>query len=227
MSDPLRIVLEATLRSPLHILGPGRNVALVDRPIELDAEGYPLIPASSIRGRLRVHLERLLRQMGLPVCTPPSPEQMCPHAGHDGYCLACRVFGSPWYPAGMMNGDLRLVNPRPMPADLLRSKRTSVGISRRLGTAQAERLFTLEAAAAAAQGLPLLFEGEMVGRLTDEEAGWLLAAVPLVAHLGGSKARGLGEVSLRVKEAARWRNGGWQPVDAGRLIEEVLTHAPA
>lgn len=227
MTDRLRIVLEAELHSPLHILGPGRTVALVDRPVELDTQGYPFIPASSIRGRLRVHLERLLRQMGYPVCTPPAPEQMCPHAGYDDYCLACRVFGSPWRPSGIVNDDLRLVAPGSTSPDLLRSERTSVGINRRLGTAQAERLFSLEAVAAGSGNTRLTFEGEMVGRLTAEEAGWLLAAVPLVAHLGGSKARGLGEVSLRVKEAAWRREGRWLPADVQRLMEEVLDHAPA
>jgi|YNPNPStandDraft_1061719.scaffolds.fasta_scaffold22715_2 CRISPR/Cas system CSM-associated protein Csm3 (group 7 of RAMP superfamily) len=224
MSDRLRIVLEAELRSPLHILGPGRHVALVDRPVELDAQGYPIIPASSMRGRIRAHLERLLRQMGQPVCAPPSPEQMCPHAGHDGYCMACRVFGSPWRPAAMVSSDLRLVAPRP-DADLLRSERTSVGISRRLGTAQAERLFTIETVDTSFGAAKLVFEGEMVGQATPEEAGWLLAAVPLVTHLGGSKARGLGGISLRAKEVCWWREGEWQSADVNRLIEEVLDHA--
>ncbi len=227
MAVLFRIVLEARLRSPLHILGPGRTVALMDRPVELDARGCPVIPASSIRGRLRVHLERLLRQMGLPVCTPPAPEQMCPHAGYKDYCLACRVFGSPWYPAGLMTSDLRLVSPSPSFPDLLRAERTSVSISRRLGTAQAERLFTLETTGTGSGDMALVFEGEMIGRLTTEEAGWLLAAVPMVTHLGGAKARGLGELTLRAKEAAWRREGVWQPTNIARLIEEVLDHAPA
>lgn len=225
MTDRIRIQLQAELRSPLHILGPGRVVALVDRPVELDAQGYPFIPASSIRGRLRVHLERLLRQVGQPVCTPPVANRMCPHASNAGYCLACRVFGSPWRPAGVVNTDLRLVSPPPVP-DLLRSERTAVAISRRLGTAQEQRLFTLETVEAGTSDARLVFAGEMVGRLTDEEAGWLLAAVPLVTHLGGSKARGLGDVELQVTEVAWWRNGSWQKADANRLIEEVLDNAP-
>lgn len=226
MTDLMRIQLQAELSSPFHTLGPGRVVALVDRPIELDAQGYPFIPASSIRGRLRVHLERLLRQVGYPVCTPPVPDRMCPHAGYNDYCLVCRIFGSVWRPAAVVSTDLRLVAPRPAPT-LLRSERTAVGISRRLGTAQAERLFTLESADARADGVPLRFEGNMIGRLEADEAGWLLAAVSLVTHLGGSKARGLGEVSMSVKEVACQRNGAWHSVDPTHLIEEVLDHASA
>lgn len=226
MTERIRILLQVELRSPLHILGPGRTVALVDRPVELNLQGYPIIPASSMRGRLRVHMERLLRQMGQFVCAPPSPEQMCPHAGYDGYCMACRIFGSAWHPASVVNSDLLLVSPRPDP-DLLRSERTSVGISRRLGTAQAERLFALEAVDAKLDNVTLVFEGEIIGRLTAEEAGWLLAAVPLVSHLGGSKGRGLGEITLRAQEAAWWRDGSWQSADVSRLIEEVWEHATA
>lgn len=224
MTDRIRIQLRAELRSPLHILGPGRVVALVDRPVELDAQGYPFIPASSIRGRLRAHLERLLRQMGQPVCTPPVADRMCPHAGPQDYCIACRVFGSPWRPAGVVNTDLRLTSPQADP-DLLRSERTAVAISRRLSTAQEQRLYTLEAVDASTGSAPLVFEGEIVGRLTPEEAGWLLAAVPLVTHLGGSKARGLGDVKLHAAEVAWWRNGSWQKADTQRLIEEVLDDA--
>lgn len=226
MTDRIRIQLQAQLRSPLHILGPGRVVALVDRPVELDAQGYPYIPASSIRGRLRVHLERLLQQMNQPVCTPPVADRMCPHADHDDYCLACRVFGSPWHPAGVVNTDLQLTSPRLAP-DLLRSERTAVAISRRLGTAQEQRLFTLETVDTSAGGARLVFEGEMVGRLTDEEAGWLLAAVPLVTHLGGGKARGLGDVDLDVADVWWLRDGAWQAAEANRLIKEVLDHVPA
>jgi CRISPR/Cas system CSM-associated protein Csm3 (group 7 of RAMP superfamily) len=232
MTERIRVTLRAELRSGMHILGPGRTLALVDRPVELDARGYPVIPASSLRGRLRAHLERLLRGLDLPACTPPNPERMCPHAWGAGagpagdYCLACRIFGSPWRPAAVASGDLQLIDPEPN-ADLYRSERTSVGISRRLGTAQEELLFVLEATTARLGGRPLSFEGTMNGRLTAEEAGWLLAAVPLVTHLGGSKARGLGELSLRVREVAWWRDGAWQPAEAAGLIEEALDHGAA
>lgn len=227
--------MQAELASGLHILGPGRTVALVDRAIELDAQGFPLIPASSIRGRVRAHLERLLRAWGQPVCTPPAPERMCPHAwGEDdegprgGYCQACRIFGSPWYPAAIINTDLRLVDSqRRASPELLRTERMSLGISRRLGTAQGERLFSTEATVRDLDARPLRFEGLISGRLTPIEAGWLLAGLQLVTHAGGNKARGLGELTLSAAEVTWWQNGEWVAADARPLIEEVLSDAKA
>lgn len=233
MAQRIRIRLRAELLSALHILGPGRTAALLDRSIELDLKGYPLIPASSIRGRLRVHLERLLKAWGEPVCTPPSPEQMCPHywqagdAPESGYCFACRIFGSAWHPGGIMNSDLHLVDKKQFDPDLLRAERVSVAIGRRLGIAQAGALLFTETTVRDIDEEPLCFEGMMQGRLSREEAGWLLAGMRLVTHAGGSKARGLGEMNLSAVEVAWWDNETrtWQAVDANeliKLIEEAL-----
>jgi len=253
MVQRIRITLRAELASALHILGPGRAAALLDRSIELDLKGYPVIPASSIRGRLRVHLERLLKAWGLPVCVPPSPEQMCPHhwpAGkarrvrfppkfaaprndtrtekgpEGGYCMACRIFGSTWHPAGIANSDMRLLRliKQQLDPSLLRAERTSVAISRRLGIAQTGALLFTETTVRAIDEQPLCFEGVMQGRLSDEEAGWLLAGARLVNHAGGSKERGLGEMEVRIAKVERWQQEeqSWQMLDANELIEEAL-----
>jgi CRISPR/Cas system CSM-associated protein Csm3 (group 7 of RAMP superfamily) len=224
MAELLRIELAAELASALHILGPGRTAGLLDRPIELDAEGYPLIPASSLRGRLRVHLERLLHASGHQVCIPPSAERMCPHAWGD-YCIACRIFGSSWYESDLIVGDLRLdARQRSYPA-LLRAERTSVSISRRLHTAQAERLFATETTARTLGREPLRFVGQLHARLEPFEAGFLLAAARLVTHAGGSKGRGLGALRLEATAVEWRRNGAWVAADAGTLVEEALSYA--
>lgn len=230
MVQRIRITLQAELASALHILGPGRTAALLDRSIELDLKGYPVIPASSIRGRLRVHLERLLKAWGLPVCVPPSPEQMCPHhwpAGEgpeDGYCMACRIFGSTWRPAGIANSDMQLVKSQQLDPSLLRAERTSVAISRRLGIAQTGALLFTETTVRDLDGVPLCFEGVMQGRVSDEEVGWLLAGARLVTHAGGSKARGLGAMQVKIAKVERRQQDkqGWQLLDANQLIEEAL-----
>lgn len=231
MAELIRIQLQAELASALHILGPGRT-SLLDRPIELDAQGYPLIPASTIRGRLRAHLERLLAAWGQAVCTPPAPDRMCPHACRTrapdgGFCMACRIFGSPWYAAGVFSADLRLATPQRIAPELLRSDRASVGISRRLQTAQAERLFSTETTIQTVGAAPLRFEGALNGRLDRLEAGYLLAATGLVAHAGGSKARGLGALRLTVTAVEWRRERAWVADDARGLIEEALAHAAA
>lgn len=233
IAQPIRIKLQARLQSALHIAGPGRAVALVDRPIELDSAGYPLIPASSIRGRLRAHLERLLKAWDQPVCTPPQPAQMCPHVWGNhparpkqGYCLACRLFGSVWYEAALLSDDLRLIAEQRGDPDLLRMERMSLSVGRRLGTAQSERLFATETTTPYLADEPLCFEGTMIGMVTAEEAGWLLAAVPTITHAGGSKARGLGALDLTVAEVAWWQDGQWMTVSTpADLIKEALPYA--
>lgn len=232
--QPIRITLQAQLQSALHIAGPGRAVALVDRPIDLDAAGFPFIPASSIRGRLRAHLERLLKAWGQPVCTPPVPAQMCPHvwatdtAPAQNYCLACRLFGSAWQGGTLMNNDLCLVARQRKNPDTLRMERMSLSIGRRLGTAQTERLFATETTVPQVGREPLCFEGTMMGLTTASEVGWLLATVPTIRHVGGSKARGLGALQITVTEVAWWQHNDWQAVaDPSKLIEEALPYATA
>lgn len=230
MADLLRIHIQAELASALHILGPGRTGGLLDRPIELDAQGYPLIPASTMRGRLRTHLERLLVSLDQPVCTPPAPERMCPHAWRtadpaEGFCMACRIFGSPWYEAGMISGDLLLDAKQRIAPGLLRTERTSVSISRRLQTAQVERLFSIETATQGLGTTSLRFAGVLSGRLERQEAGYLLAAIRMVTHAGGSKARGLGALRLTATTVEWWRERAWVAESAQDVIKEALKHA--
>jgi CRISPR/Cas system CSM-associated protein Csm3 (group 7 of RAMP superfamily) len=228
----VRIRLQAQLHSPLHIAGPGRNVALVDRPIELDSRNLPIIPASTARGRIRVHLERLLKTMKQPVCVPPTPEQMCPHRWREGdlaptdlICMACQLFGNPWHYARVLNDDLLFVGDdiTGQTPDLLRMERTSLSVSRILGTAQAERLYTTESTIAQVNGQALRFEGLMTGALSDIELGWLLGSIRLVTHAGGSKARGMGQLQFTATHVDRWDGTQWRAVvDVEKLISEVL-----
>ena len=228
----VRITLQAELHSPLHIAGPGRNVVLVDRPIELDSRNFPIIPASTVRGRIRVHLERLLKTMNQPVCVPPTPQRMCPHCWNetastppDLICMACRLFGNPWHYARVVNDDLLLISAEGVAHDpeLLRMERTSLSVNRRLGTAQAERLYTTESTTTQSNGQPLQFVGLMGGALSDEELGWLLAAIPLVTHAGGSKGRGMGQLQLTATGVDRWVEKKWRAVaDLEKLISEVI-----
>lgn len=234
MDELVRLRVEVRLHSMLHVAGPGQPRPLVDRTVAVDEQGVPYLPASSVRGRVRAHLERLLRACGLPVCTPPRPARMCPHAGLegtvDGYCLACRLFGSPWRDAAVTVGDFRLVRgscgAESETWERMMVVRTGVGIMRKLGTVREERLFFTEAVPHAAGGDELRFAGEMEVRADRAAIGWLVAAMRLVTHLGGQKGRGLGRVELAVCEVQRWDAGrGWLPLDAARFCEEVVALA--
>jgi len=221
-----RITLKVETLTDFHTLGPGRTLPLLDRPLQVDTSGRPFIPGSLIRGRVRAHLERLLKARGEPVCRPPTPQNMCPHnqevvqklaATGEPYCLACRIFGSAWRESGVVFSDFYLDGESPES-----STRTGVGISRRLGTVQAERLFFSETAPSG-----LRFTGKAEGWLSREEAGWLVAALNLVTHLGGDKSRGLGQVRFTSIEVKRWNagEGKWDDENPQDLLEEVIGNA--
>jgi len=224
-----RMALTAVARGPMHTRGPGRVLPLVDTAIEVDARGNPIIPGSSVRGRVRAHFERLVRALGQPVCRPPRPETMCPHVDlgrEDGFCLACQVFGSAWLPGSVAFDDLTM--PPELAVPNLLPVRTGVSVNRKLASAEAKRLLVVEVADPTAVSGDLQFEGEVTGDLSRLHIGWLLAAIRMVTCLGGGKARGFGEVSLAVHDLAEWdaSAGRWHPVEIQPLIKEALDASP-
>jgi len=231
MGERFRIAVACRLQTPLHIAGPGRTAPFVDRSVEVDWQGRPFIPGSSLRGRVRVHLERLARAWGEPVCMPPRPESTCPHlqgvvdalrqkGRAEPFCVVCRIFGSPWHPSSVWFGDLRLQVPV-----LTFPVRPGVGIHRWLGTVQAERLFFTEEVPARVDAGDLTFEGTIEGVLEWTDIGWLWASLTDVTHVGGQKARGRGRVVLEVRRLEVWRPASdrWEMVPDGRVrLQEAL-----
>jgi CRISPR/Cas system CSM-associated protein Csm3 (group 7 of RAMP superfamily) len=142
------------------------------------------------------------------------------------YCLACRIFGSAWRESAVSFGNFYLIN-NDGSAEESFAERTSVSLNRRLNTAEAGRLLVMQTTA---PGAALTFTGLVEGRLKREELAWLLAAFRLVTHLGGSKARGLGRIALKVTELQRWDTSTqppqWIMVEARSIMEEVLKDAP-
>lgn len=232
MAEHWRIELRIETLTSFRTLGAGQTLPLVDRMLQVDTSGKPMIPGSQVRGRVRAHLERLLKAVGRPVCAPPRPENICPHDAHiqarlaqldEPYCLACRIFGSPWREAAVAFGNFyldeeSLDQPEPI------AERTSVGLSRRLATAKPGRLFQSQTTT---PGMRLSFSGTAGGWMEPHELGWLLMAANLVTHLGGDKARGLGRIQITVADLRRWdsSSGTWTSGDAKRLTREAFDHA--
>lgn len=236
--DRFQIVLRLGAEAPLYIAGPGRTVPLVDRSVEVDEEGFPLIPASSLRGRARVHFERLARTFHEPVCSPPRPDRVCPHNQQvmrqllereiaEPFCIACRTFGSSWRDSNVTFGDLRIAESQ---RELLRRVsfplRTGISLSRRLGTAQPERLFVMEIVPSGLQAEELAFEGLIEGLLDRKEIGWLIAALRSITHMGGNKARGLGRVRPEIDKLRFWNDGSrnWVEEDWGKIMMGAISH---
>lgn len=226
LPTPFCIELSLTMASAFHVSGPGADLTLVDRPqitqatlprtYHLNQDGgsrVPVIPGSSLRGVTRMALERLARSAGLPVCQGPQPEGMCPHGpaaaaralAETGqpFCLSCRIFGSPWRETAVYFESL-------VPQDVRLDIRASVAISRRLSSAERQRLYTTEVASMGAeQGVRL--KGRIEGTLSEPELEWLTAALRSLTHLGADRARGLGAIeegSIRLR-VRRFQNGRW------------------
>ncbi len=224
-----RAKVQVEARSSFFTLGPGRTLPLLDRSLLVDHDGRPVVPASSLRGRCRAHLERLLKAWGYPVCSPPAPERTCPHNPEvwsqlpqgENFCLACRVFGSPWRESAVYFTDLTLVDGvAGVPDRSLVDERVGVAIDRRLGAAEERRLFFSETTA---PGLRLRFVGELEALLGEVEMAWLLAALRCITHLGGGKAKGLARATVTVKDLVRIdQDGQVATEDANVLLRRVL-----
>jgi len=196
------IRLTVALETPVNVGSGAMADALADKPTLRDARGLPIIPGSTLKGRVRHICERIAHAIWKDekLCLAPYPDQMCHGTRREKVCRVCRIFGSPWYPSPLHFGDLRL---KPGDGSLaekveweksphLRAGllRTGVGLSRRSGTAQEEILYSVEGYR---PPVSFIYEGHIRGHLAyEDDLALLLAGLREVRALGGSKGRGMG-----------------------------------
>ena len=203
--EPLLVEVDGPLA-----VNTGFRRGLIHRTVERDAQGLAYIPASSLKGRVRRACEQVARQVGLNVCRAPRPSGMC-SAHKQRPCLVCRVFGSPGRGSGLHWQDARLVQDywNVFVGDEANRQaqfytRTQVQLSRALGIAAYDHLFTSEFAIE-----NLRFESAITGWLditpiADEDAtgGYelllLLAGLQLVNTLGSGSSRGSGHCVIHL-----------------------------
>lgn len=201
----LQVRLE--LETPLHV-GTGYGLAgYIDARTLAGPDGYPYIPGSSLKGRLRYYLRRLLPALGRGTGNPGPLENL---------------FGEEEQVGNLFFTDLRLdrawVNlaerlrqrtDEETPVEgLLTRRHTNVMLSRLRGVAVEQRLFTVETVTP-----HLGFHGRIHGHLSDEgrtltvkghtcprDLALLVAACRALTHLGGRKSRGLGRCRLIIEE---------------------------
>jgi CRISPR/Cas system CSM-associated protein Csm3 (group 7 of RAMP superfamily) len=187
----------------------GFRRGLVHRTVERDAEGFAYIPASSLKGRIRRACEQLARQARLRVCNAPRPNGMC--SVHRQPCLVCRVFGTPGKDSGLHWRDAQLSQAyrevfENANVEAQFYTRTHVQLSRVLGTAAPEHLFTSESTVE-----NLCFEFGITGWLDvtpiageDSTGGYelllLLAGLRLVNTLGSGGSRGAGQCVIKLPD---------------------------
>jgi len=191
--------LTITFSSALHHgSGFGRG-GLVDRTILRDAARLPYLAGSSIKGRFRHAVLRVLLAL---------PQKACQHGGHpaickeEPYCALCQIFGSPYRQGGLIFTDARLeATTARVFEEILRGSggdprdamvRSSTAIDRELRTVRPHLLFTTEA-------LPpgLTFSGQVLGEASGNES-LLQDACKVLTHFGADGARGLGRCEYKL-----------------------------
>lgn len=222
-----RVDLQLTilLESPLHIGTGYGHAGFLDAVMVTDVRGYPYVPGSSLKGRLR-HYARTLA----PVLLPSETQEQALTA----------LFGSPaqegtlvFEHCSVTKAWIDLIQPAfasassPTMARLnspfVSRKQTNVMLSRMRGVAMEQRLFTVESAPP-----HLAFSGRIHGRIGPQDATTpngrpqslclLVAAIQACTHLGGRKSRGLACCRLQIDQL--FLNGA-KVEDAVSLLEEL------
>ena len=195
----IEINLNLTLESPLHV-GTGYGLSgFLDAIYVTDAQGYPYIPGSTMKGRLRHYLTNMLSTLGGNEATLRNlfgDEKQAGSLYFENFPLS-----QEWqnliarsHPHSAMTGLGR------NGVDLLSQKRINVMLSRLRGVALERRLFSVETAPR-----HLTFAGRVHGRIEDDgrfagqfpqDVVLLAAAIRALTHIGGRKSRGLGRARL-------------------------------
>lgn len=172
--------------------GGGATGGLVDKFLLVDGRGWPYIPGSTVKGRLRHNFTLLARAAGEEICRSGMGDTACT-------CLVCQVFGSSGHNPGSFYFDHLYLTEEALTTvteegvSHFIQPRIGVGIDRRRRTAANELLFTTEIMWTLG-GLPFsgTIEGPLVGDRAEQIAALLYLAWQLIFSLGGSQSRGLG-----------------------------------
>ncbi len=214
----MALTLKITFDTPVNIGGYGAPT-FVDRPFRRDREGWPFIPATTLKGRLRHECERLAQLLGVHSCYSSNPQNLCHGAGAP--CVGCRIFGSAWVTGRLYPTDLMLIPPLKTKQAPLSETRFNVSISRQRQVAEDARLFTTELFL---PGIPLVFTGRWEARLSLEELVLVEAGLGTITSLGRGKTGGLGWCTIQVQSEIGEKEG-WRAVSeaeraGGRLAWE-------
>lgn len=179
---------------------------LADEATAREPGGAPLIPASAVKGALRIEFERILRGLGATVCDMSSPGGACPR---DNPCPACQLFGSPGREGILRFGDATLTgadrslftrrkdgrSDRPEePTGLGYMLRPGVAISRVRKVAEEDLLFSHQIVAPL-PSLRFTVDIEILDKMVDGKLlEWLKAAAMSLRAIGADKSRGLGHL---------------------------------
>jgi len=192
MTEPrmnLQLNLAIHLDSGLMIAS-GVSGRAVHKAVTRDGMGRLVVPASSLKGRLRYHLGRL--EALLPRTAPRAVSVEETLLGSRASDNGVGVPGCLYFDDAHTARDASGTHPRE-PVEV----RAGIQLSRRTGSVAKGHLHFFEAAS---PGLVFYtaIEGDLPGGRQGDALGLLLGALDRVDKLGGGKSRGLGSVRLRV-----------------------------
>ena len=214
--------LKVKVRTSL-LVGGQTSPVLVDAATARYPSGLPIIPASALKGALRIEFERLARlaqQHGLigkepAICDAGTPDNACGRGANR--CIVCQIFGTPGAEGKLRFQDAKITDNAlirlfvkgreraeqadiPLPAGY--DVRPGVAINRSRKTAAERLLFISEMLT---PFLPdCIFEAEVEGdNMSELEERLLKEAAQSLKAIGGDKSRGLGQVEVSLDEVAQ------------------------
>lgn len=207
MSGLRRFEIEVRAVGPLLVGGHSAPEHGGDKASARDLRGRPMIPASALRGALRIELERLLRGRDGDDAVCGANLEAGEARGEPCTCPVCRLFGQEGHGLGSLRLEDAVLAEGSRAVPVLRPQ---VAVGRRSGSAVSGHLAFMEAMAAAEAEPPVYCaRGHLAPRSVDEtpealaeDLRNLRAAAAALFALGGGKARGFGWVECDVREAA-------------------------
>jgi len=203
--------LEIKVRSGL-LIGGQTSSLLADMATAREASGCPIIPASALKGAIRIEFERIARSKGIEVCSGGNPSAVCGKE-KEKPCIACSVFGSSGLLTKVRFKDAVLSNNiyRKLFTIGKHGKGTEnlvLGYILRHGTAisrtrkvvEEGALFTLEILPKFPEHLVLESKILFLQPLEKQELEILKLALANLRAIGADKCRGLGQVQVSWKE---------------------------
>jgi len=164
----------------------------VDGASARNALGYPMIPASAIKGAVRETLDRLLNAHDPQRnCHPPKCKEMC------GRCLSCTLFGS-WEKQGILifrDAHPANFNKQDISPDVYYETRQHCSMYRDIKIADDRKSRTYEIVRGT-ENVCFVAYVFSERELTYEEKSVLTPAIQHTMSIGGGKSRGLGWISM-------------------------------
>ena len=226
--ETMRLTL--TLNGGL-LVGGQYPALFTDSATAREVSGVPIIPASAVKGALRIEFERFvggLKKDPPYICKPENPNNACGKKE----CIVCALFGAPGNPGKLRFSDACIENEwRKLFTDQHRNgeptghgyaNRHGVAVNRIRKSAEKKMLFSLETVepiydkSIARMQFVSCIEAEP--SLSELEFELLQASVSCLRAIGAEKSRGLGRVEAAIQRMENSEN-------SVKVNHEIVTDA--